>query len=1226
MNIHSQNHPHQSPCRGTSQRGYTLQSRQGFALIATISIMVLLVMIALAMLSLSTIESRDSNRSNDRAIAQQNARMALMIAIGQLQESLGPDQRVSATASIFDTDPTTLEIDGVNLPHTLGAWSTLTNNGNPIIYQTDDGYHMDRRSLGDASFEDHRRNVKTWLISGGDQANFFDFDSATFNLTGRTLVTLGHENKGNDKVEAPVVPVRSGGTSITGGYAYHVTDLGMAAPIIDHNPTVTENPDNSDTTNGGYANLYTGRKRPYDKLADTNEALADFSADTFVSDLDQSSKYPTYKTLEINPNGTENEEAKKLLKENDQSYTLTNSSLFTNTIDGGFKTDLSSFIQDTADPGNGELLSSTGATILSDTTPLLSATRFAALSPKFGALRDYIRLGDLMNSDREMDPRAPIAGGGNNDAYADPTKVIKHGIHPVLAEFSLYNDYVYDPASPSNLSALVYPRITLWNPYNVTLNATDYYVQIHYGIRAQPHFFQDGNAETYGFTNHNTSTLASDPTGANKLDPVFYLPGVRLEPGQALVFIPSHSGAQPMQPRDGAITLNRLTADKQLSAMSPSAFSVNCSIPRYLNGVAFDLSKGSTYDPSGGNNANDFQVIAPLVASLRLGKGGSSFAGLNATTGGEMNAPIIHTMDATDHYRNNNIKRYRRVDQGPFDLQNINTPSSWTDPGKNSRLGLRFKMHPDESGGNGTNHPDGFWDYPFLELSNLRSPFYRRTIYDWPTEFDLFGDSSFGPMTCEDGPPRDYYVSLPETKFIGGLSETSPFFNPLMSGNNLRTILFDVPSPGIQAFSMGQLRQATLTHEFGAPTFIIGESLVPITAPRDQSAHPITDYTGDFNTAFYGDPTTGFTVKNDPTSDSAPLNRRTPWWQIEYDPSEGYACYDYRFEVNHALWDQYFFSTLPKSGKLEDFLTNKNLPNNRIKVVNTDSTIDLSDATAAAPDLIAKSLRISNHLSVNSTHMIAWQSLLSMNLGMSINDKTTSANAAPFPGTTTPEADGGEIFASGDPFTWQGYRELNSTEVETLAANIIEQVKRRAPFISLSDFVNRRLHTATIAPSDAPNISNQSDDDLLSYAGPTEIAIYKAGINQSLQDRADQSAANYATSRGVADIPTSNMPTESYANAPAHLTQGKVLEVIGSSLTSRSDTFRIRAYGESKNAQGEITATAWCEAIVQRNPQYIDPSADSPEIKPTTLTSTSNKQFGRKFTIQSFRWLSANEI
>ena len=75
----------------------------GFALVATVSMMVLLTLVAIAMLSLSTIEQRSSGGSANEAdrMARANARMALMIALGELQEAAGPDQRVTATASIL---------------------------------------------------------------------------------------------------------------------------------------------------------------------------------------------------------------------------------------------------------------------------------------------------------------------------------------------------------------------------------------------------------------------------------------------------------------------------------------------------------------------------------------------------------------------------------------------------------------------------------------------------------------------------------------------------------------------------------------------------------------------------------------------------------------------------------------------------------------------------------------------------------------------------------------------------------------------------------------------------------------------------------------------------------------------------------------------------------------------------------------------------------------------
>ena len=78
-------------------------------------------------------------------------------------------------------------------------------------------------------------------------------------------------------------------------------------------------------------------------------------------------------------------------------------------------------------------------------------------------------------------------------------------------------------------------------------------------------------------------------------------------------------------------------------------------------------------------------------------------------------------------------------------------------------------------------------------------------------------------------------------------------------------------------------------------------------------------------------------------------------------------------------------------------------------------------------------------------------------------------------------------------------------------------------------------------------------------------------------------------------------------------------------MTVRGDTFRIRTCGEARDGTGNITARAWCEAVVQRLPEYIDP-ADEAEKTPDTLGSEANKAFGRRFVITSFRWLDSDEV
>ena len=192
--------------------------RSGFALIATISVMVLLVMIALAMLSLSSIELRSSRHDDAMNTARANARMALMMAIGELQKAAGPDQRVTATASVMgsSSNPYTSGATAVDgKMHWMGVWDT-------------NGY---------SPADPDNKSFLRWLVSGDQDQLDALADAGTASAADDVVLFEGVDSSGNsdpdgpDSVKVPKVEVVAATPGNSSYYAYWVEDEGAKADM-----------------------------------------------------------------------------------------------------------------------------------------------------------------------------------------------------------------------------------------------------------------------------------------------------------------------------------------------------------------------------------------------------------------------------------------------------------------------------------------------------------------------------------------------------------------------------------------------------------------------------------------------------------------------------------------------------------------------------------------------------------------------------------------------------------------------------------------------------------------------------------------------------------------------------------------------------------------------------------------------------------------------------------
>jgi len=253
-------------------------------------------------------------------------------------------------------------------------------------------------------------------------------------------------------------------------------------------------------------------------------------------------------------------------------------------------------------------------------------------------------------------------------------------------------------------------------------------------------------------------------------------------------------------------------------------------------------------------------------------------------------------------------------------------------------------------------------------------------------------------------------------------------------------------------------------------------------------------------------------------------------------------------------------------------------------------------------------------------------------------------------------ASAGEGADAGDSDSWLGIRLLTENQVSKLAEECVRQVKLRGPFLNMADFVNRRLEDSELGQVGA--LQAAIDWDEWNGHSPS------AGANDSINGRfknpvdlitdADVSfSVNGDLPEGNPALPNPEAATGSrWTGIPGYVTQADLLKRIGNQITVRDDTFRIRAYGDTKDLSGKVVARVWCEVVVQRVPDYVaslpddgsntetdaagDLAREPVQVQDTSSTLyrlianpdllAINQQFGRRFVIKSFRWLNVDEI
>jgi hypothetical protein len=405
-----------------------------------------------------------------------------------------------------------------------------------------------------------------------------------------------------------------------------------------------------------------------------------------------------------------------------------------------------------------------------------------------------------------------------------------------------------------------------------------------------------------------------------------------------------------------------------------------------------------------------------------------------------------------------------------------------------------------------------------------------------------------------------------------------PFLNTVQAGSNVlaadrptygdsyaehRVVIYSLPRQGFKPLSIGDLQHVDAHPQSASNNYLISNSLVDM---RMTDTNQLV---------------------------------RLPNDQDTYAPN-----IDGSYLLNESLWDHYFFSTIDGSLTQTDLNAGKKFANSRIQLAEA-GTLDDFETALARFDRGAARLQVDGMFNINSTSKEAWKAVLASSNDLAYDPVNGSITAGqlktsfsrllrPTTGNSTRED------------SWLNYRTLNDTELENLALNIVNQIRLRGPFRSLSDFVNRRIGE----PASGTGLR-----------GPLAEAIDQAGINKGSNqlDLPPNEILSGVYSQYVADwyIEEAVVGSRS-AGATRWLTQGDLLQRIGGMLSARSDTFIIRSYGKASGMVTGKDTEAYLEAVVQRKAEAVSPTG--------TDSFTPSDAFGRRFEIVDLRWVQKNDI
>lgn len=1174
----------------------------GFALIITLSLMILLTVVAVGLLSLSSISLRSSGRNEAMQTARANARLALMLAINQIQSATGPDQRVTIPA-----DQRPKSSDG---RETAAAAGNLRWTG---VY----------RSWDPASTTRPTPQFVSWLVSGeaAKTATATLADTAAANpvqLVGPG--TLGSSNT-EGRISVPAITIQQ--NKKPAKLAWWVGDQAAKAALA----TPELSPDKS-SLGVARGNLQSAPRSAIEssQVGTTKPFAAVAIDDPRVRRVTSWRQSEILASDPAAPRGLFHD------------LVSGSTGMLTNVVAGGFRKDLSMQLEPPSVTGSnppvltGKNPYTKSLYTVGSNTNKENGINFLELAAYYNSYRNVIRSGAykystggnlasgtpyMMVGAKADAASSSLANCGTDDNFffKQPTVIS----YQLVLSFKAYPVTTGSGATAKTVQRVYVvadPIITLWNPLDVPVVVpTTAYISVSYW--QIPYTLVVTKNGTPAFA--SACPLASTLSGTTKSseEDMHYL---TLELGKAANTVLRPGEVVKFSQKDKDTTKLEIKDTIWVDATPGFKFGGG--------GFATPLKDldGKTLDIVEGDKIAYTAVANNITAGQKSGRG--------------------HSVNGQDrHTRHYSITHHSVVLGMDNDANAIAFGGMYLDwDFGDKRLRPSSQLRTSSTGGSkpskdllsADKFPDVFKpitpsdarSLSFNQLQTETSPFLLIS-FDAKTETGSATGTRFLSRFNPKAHHVDFYnLSKEERDML-----PYEFRGEAMTSWVNRSL--DLSDNGSGFFGGG------MNGEYGTG------SVITHSIPRE----PIVSLAALQNSFANGfefiRPQTG--TKDAPLNDREPLlpqishaigNSLAPA-VIAADKTEGSLpgsrpLADHSYLANKALWDDWFFSGIApqfkktfagdkdqKTVASEFFAGTSKLPvvRYRPQLDGQDSTTLInslftgSNATTTAVDLIASYLRVDGMFNVNSTSIEAWKAILGGLKGRPVvvcDDSgketiaaTNNANT-PVTGILQPVdlvANGGGNLAPGDKSQWVGRRELTEGEIDQLAKALVVEIRRRGPFLSLADFVNRRPGSdLDLAKSGA----------IQSALDSKEVSINKA-FNRAIAPAKDTFAFKQAEEGPMA------------YGIPGYVKQGDILTPIAPILSVRSDSFIVRAYGESVDAGGNVIARAWCEAVVERDRNYVDP-ADSATTAVTALTKATNRTFGRRYQIASFRWLSPSEV